>query len=464
MVVTILAKVVSMNNLFRVKSISLENYRGFEKHTFVFDDDDMSVFIGRNASGKTAIIEAINVMLGAYLAAYQHLVPGSEVANLRASDVFQALAPSFDREVVTSPFAPQYPCSVSCNLCINDKEFSFSRMLTKERGRTSFGGSNPMQPMVSRWERALMESGDSDKAIVLPLVLYFSSARLWNAGKKNSSFDLPKRSDGYRNCLNRERGIEWSFEYLKQLSIIASQENGQQALPAYKAILSAIETSMKEELPEGDSLEISYRYNGELVQKKKSGVTIPFSSLSDGYRNIIKVVTDIAVRMCVLNPHLKEEALSETPGIVLIDEIDLSLHPTWQRRIVNTLHELFPKIQFICATHSPFIIQSLQPGELIPVGAQIDTDYSGNSIEDIAEEIMGVEIPQYSEHKLQMYRAAEDYYRAVNKAESEEDIERLRVQLAELSKRFGSNPAYYAFLEQEKIVRENKIKENNETR
>ena len=57
--------------------------------------------------------------------------------------------------------------------------------------------------------------------------------------------------------------------------------------------------------------------------------------------------------------------IKKTPGIVVIDELDLSLHPTWQRRIVRILKELFPKVQFICATHSPFIIQSLEPGELI---------------------------------------------------------------------------------------------------
>ena len=63
--------------------------------------------------------------------------------------------------------------------------------------------------------------------------------------------------------------------------------------------------------------------------------------------------------------YLKGEALKKTSGIVLIDEVDLSLHPTWQKRIMGILKEQFPRIQFICATHSPFIIQSLEEGELI---------------------------------------------------------------------------------------------------
>ena len=67
--------------------------------------------------------------------------------------------------------------------------------------------------------------------------------------------------------------------------------------------------------------------------------------MSDGYRNVIKMVLDIATRMCILNPYLKGDALKMTPGIVIIDEIDLSLHPTWQKRIIGILKEQFPRIQ-----------------------------------------------------------------------------------------------------------------------
>ena len=110
--------------------------------------------------------------------------------------------------------------------------------------------------------------------------------------------------------------------------------------------------------------------------------------------------------MCILNPYLGKETLKATPGVVVIDELDLSLHPTWQKRIVRILKELFPKVQFICATHSPFIIQSLEPGELITLDTILDEEYSGQSIEDIAEDIMNVPLVQYSEKKVKMYQAA----------------------------------------------------------
>jgi len=70
---------------------------------------------------------------------------------------------------------------------------------------------------------------------------------------------------------------------------------------------------------------------------------------------MLGMVADIAYRSAVLNPQLGSEAAQKTPGIVLIDEIDLHLHPKWQRRVVEDLRATFPALQFVATTHSPFI-------------------------------------------------------------------------------------------------------------
>ena len=126
--------------------------------------------------------------------------------------------------------------------------------------------------------------------------------------------------------------------------------------------MNAVRYSLQEELLPGQQVLYSSRYGGIAV-KNADGTIIDFAALSDGYRNVIKIVTDIATKMCILNPYLQGDTLKKTPGVVVIDELDLSLHPTWQRRIVRILKELFPKVQFICATHSPFIVQSLEEME-----------------------------------------------------------------------------------------------------
>ena len=209
---------------------------------------------------------------------------------------------------------------------------------------------------------------------------------------------------------------------------------------------------------EGEKVIFSTRYGQDVVALKKAdGTVIPFASLSDGYRNVIKIILDIATRMCILNPYLQGEALEKTPGVVIIDEIDLSLHPTWQKRIVRILKSLFPKVQFICATHSPFIIQSLQQDELITLDREekpLAEEYADVSIEDIAEDIMGVQIPQYSDRKIKMYEAAREFFDALQQGRSKEDIEALREKMARLEAEYSDNPAYLAWMEQKFTAKE----------
>jgi predicted ATP-binding protein involved in virulence len=96
--------------------------------------------------------------------------------------------------------------------------------------------------------------------------------------------------------------------------------------------------------------------------------------------------------------------------------LELHLHPRWQREVVEKLRTSFPNIQFIATTHSPFIIQSLRPGELITLDPDEFGEYANRSVEDIAEHVMGVEVPQKSERYLEMMKAAEEYYRLLRDA------------------------------------------------
>ena len=207
-----------------------------------------------------------------------------------------------------------------------------------------------------------------------------------------------------------------------------------------------------------------------MIDLENSGL-MPFNYLSDGYRNMVAMVADIAHRASRLNPHFGTTAAKETSGVVLIDEIDLHLHPKWQRRVVGDLQSAFPRIQFIATTHSPFILQSLEPGEVIDLNHQIDNqqiefspkgiaapgpdnEFSNRSLEDIAEEIMAVSVPQRSRRYQKMYVAAMDYYRLLQQANDGDESTKiaLKEKLDELSAPFSDNVAYHAFLEMERLA------------
>lgn len=440
---------------FLIEKLTLSNYRKFENITFQLNPR-MNVFIGKNATGKTSVLEAVNVILGAYLAAYKKYVPSRFVFNISDSDVLLKTNKAIEG-AVTAPSVKQFPCAVGCHMLWNGEQIQYKRILEKEGNRTKFAGSNPMQPTVVQWENLIGKADGSDKDVIFPIVLYLSSARLWNENKNSKKIEsVPSRTDAYQRCLDKKRGSQSSFDYIKQLVNMASEENGGSPYPAYQVIMEAIQYSMEEELQAGQEIMYSSRY-GELALRKEDGTILSFDSLSDGYRNVIKIVTDIATKMCILNPYLGKDILKLTPGIVVIDELDLSLHPTWQKRIVRILKELFPKVQFVCATHSPFIIQSLEEGELIALDEEIDEKYSGQSIEDIAEDIMGVETPKYSEKKEAMYEAARKYFDALNKAVSSEELDQLKLELDVLSAEYSDNPAYCALMQQKYLERKVKI-------
>lgn len=447
---------------FTIKELELKNYRRFEDKK-IHLDSKMNVFVGKNGSGKTALLEAACVMLGAYLAAYKTYVPSRFVFNIAERDAHKKTQNALDKSVLTPGGIPQYPCIVKSAVQWGNsvKPIFFQRVLAREGARTKFDGSNPMQPLVVEWEDMISKANHNDDNVILPLVLYLSSARLWNENSTTKGEKVFTRTMGYNRCLDAKHGIELAFDYLQNLQLIAFEENGGVPYPAYTAILDAVNQALKGELQEGEQVIFSSRYKNDMVAlKTKDDTIVPFTSLSDGYRNVIKIVLDIATRMCILNPYVKEKALELTPGVVVIDEIDLSLHPTWQQRIIKTLKTLFPKIQFICATHSPFIIQSLKEGELQTLDKDLQDEYSGEGIEDISEEIMGVDMPQYSEERREMYEVATEYFKLLDKAENLEQIKKLKERLLELEAEYSDNPAYAAWMRQQTTKREWEIMKN----
>lgn len=123
-----------------------------------------------------------------------------------------------------------------------------------------------------------------------------------------------------------------------------------------------------------DTFEIEIKY----YENETEAVLLPLSQLSDGYRCALSMIGDIAYRMATLNPQLSGEVLKKTEGIVLIDEVDLHLHPEWQQLILMHLTEIFPGIQFIVTTHAPSVINSIPKGSLIILENSVP-DYLGNT-------------------------------------------------------------------------------------
>ena len=188
----------------------------------------------------------------------------------------------------------------------------------------------------------------------------------------------------------------------------------------------------------------------DIVLEFAGGGRYPFGFLSDGQRSMTALAADIAMRCVQLNPHLKGNAPKMTNGVVLIDELDLHLHPNWQRRIVGDLTSLFPELQFVATTHSPFIVQSLEGQGLVNLSDKgvLEEPKEHRSVEEIAEETMGVDKPQRSLLFQKKEAAAHRYYELLDRLDDDDhpEVVKAKKELDETEERFMDDPAYAAFL------------------
>ena len=240
--------------------------------------------------------------------------------------------------------------------------------------------------------------------------LWFESAHR-KSEKKKLSQELPSRFDGYRDCTNFE---------IQETDLLDWIREEQSAGYARKAGTIALEV-MKQAIASCVEFASDFYYD-ELIPDLILGTGLSdfqmFRNLSEGQRLLLTQIGDLARRVITLNPHLGRDVLRQTPGIVIIDELDLHLHPKWQRRIIEDLRRIFPKIQFIVTTHSPFLIQSLRSGEeLVMLDGQPTAQLGNKPLEEIASGIMGVSHPEVSARYENMKEAARTFLEILEEAQ-----------------------------------------------
>ncbi len=303
---------------------------------------------------------------------------------------------------------------------------------------------------------------------VQPLILYFSVRRAHITDEKSKIGS--KTNPAYFGAFARDRGlriqdlVEW-WKVKEEISKEAPSGASAKQLHAVKEALGRLLPNFTNWHITGGELWVTKSVNlaipdpesrvGEAKQRVENR-SLQVWQLSDGERSIIALVFDLARRLAQLNEREPNPAeIGE--GIVLIDELDLHLHPKWQRRVIEDLRRTFPKIQFICTTHSPFLIQSQRLGNLIQLDKEGDEEaaaeeFHRQSIEDIVEDVQGVELPQKSKRYLDMMNAAENYYRRLHEIADEADTElqSLKRRLEELTIPFEDDPAFAALLKFER--------------
>ncbi len=418
------------------KSLTLKNFRFFDEMTFSFDEQ-FNVLVGQNGTGKSTVLDALKIPLTEYLGGIRQV--GSlkiEDTDIRGQIVHHDGAPS--------TFEKLYPCEIAGVLNI----LGTSHKYLSSRGEKQQASPRSLWGIGQEYFKKLQNGYD----FTLAAFAYYGVSRANRLGASQSIHTptgLASRTAGYEESFSQSLNPQNFAEWLKTVTYISLQEGVESGV--MKAMLDAVYTC----LPEVAKIEFRIKED-TVVVSFNNDTSLRFDSLSDGYRAVMALAADIAHKMAKLNPHLGIDVAQKTPGIVLIDELDLHLHPKWQRRIVGDLKRAFPLVQFITTTHSPFIIQSLELGEVLNLGPQktMEEDFNALSIEDIAEEVMDIPVPQRSEKYQKMYDAATEYFDLLEQMTDADEAKKneLENKLNELSEPFSDDVAYYAFLNSKRIA------------
>ena len=247
----------------------------------------------------------------------------------------------------------------------------------------------------------------------------------------SESAKAPSRFDGYRNCTAFEIQETDLLKWIRA-EVSASQQRRSETT-AFAVIKAAIMGCVE------DAEDVYYdeRYPELIVVMKHMGHQM-FSNLSDGQRVMLTLIGDLTKRAITLNPHLERDVLKRTPGVVSIDELDLHLHPRWQRRVIHDLKRTFPMIQFIATTHSPQLVGEALPHEIRILEDDVATTPSrsyGIDSSRILEEVMHVSRRNEETEGL-LSKMAEQIDR--------EDLSEAKKTLGEVEQKLGHSSAVSA--------------------
>lgn len=340
----------------KVDSIQIRNYKKFEDISIDFNSR-MNVIIGNNGTGKTSILDALSISIGSiFLGIDTNSSPGIKKEDVRC--VSKKIGSTIDRQ-------PQFPVVISCVGEIADKKISWIRQLNTESGRTNYGDATNIKNIATDLQNSVR---NGDENVVLPIISYYGTGRLWAQKHESSQKTIDNRLQGYTDCLSVESNERLMLKWFEKMTYVQLQDGT--VIPELQAVKKAIEESYIESGANVNDIQIifnvkSHQLEISYIDENNNYQRHPFHELSDGYRNTLSLIADIAYRMAVLNPQFLGDVTKKTPGIVLIDEVDLHLHPIWQKRILKTLKNVFPLVQFIVTTHSPSIISSAKADELL---------------------------------------------------------------------------------------------------
>lgn len=372
-----------------ITKLIITNFRGFtEGASLCFAENKPSVIIGINGSGKTTILDSLAILLQVIIRPFVHFEPSGRIEFSQ-------------KDISIGSSKSKLDALLRFKIESNEKSIDLRVSSNLETSAQRQDNYRELRYLTDYIKSAISSKNEKE----IPIMCYYQTNRNFsgNGLQKYTITSSPqsRRDQAYVNAFNPQIDynaiLSW---YLEQVNIQnqekVSRNDLKYELPTIKEITNGLKIFLSK--LEGSSMVnvstgISKYNDSQVLIIKKDQVELEFSQLSAGEKMVIGLVLDIAYRMAIGNPMMQNPLLSS--GIVLIDELELHLHPNWQISILNALSSTFPNVQFIVTTHSPLIINHIKNDQLILLDNQTITQGSeihniyGKAVNAIIEDIMG---------------------------------------------------------------------------
>ena len=422
----------------KIKSIKLINYRGAVSLNIDFHRQ-LNVFIGVNGAGKSTILDSLAIMLSWLVNRLKNTnasgrqISETEINNGQGTAIIEITGVTEDSQEITWKIVKTRTGYIHAG------------------ERSNFSQLNEYTQQIQR------QITEHQGQINLPLFVYYSVNR--------AVLDIPLKIktkhqfdslSAYENALTSGSDFRTFFEWFREREDLEN-ENRKYREAEIKPEgfcfpdpqLEAVRETIERFLP--DFTNLSVRRNPLRMEVTKKDKIVTVNQLSDGEKCLIAMLGDLARRMAIANPQNPDPLKGN--GVIIIDEIDLHLHPQWQRFVVPKLLEVFPNCQFFISTHSPNIITHVQPESLhfmeqTEMGIKfhpVQESY-GKNVDRILEDLMGLETTRPQE----IAEALKDIYEQI----SHNQLEAAKNKINDLRAKIQDDPE---LIKAEVIIRRKEI-------
>jgi predicted ATP-binding protein involved in virulence len=350
----------------RIDRIDIENFKKFAKQSLNLHPN-FTLLVGDNGSGKTSVLDALSIAASIWLVE----PPDSTLANSgRIIRPFQIrLEPEIKGD--RTQFNERRPVIIQATGQVGDHDpVSWTRQIRKDGTRTS----NVEAKQALKYVREIYNRDSAGEQVICPVLAYYGAGRTWLPSNdripgESKSNGAARRWAAFYDCFSERIRFGELRKWFHRETTAAGNRGGRMR-PGFEVVRRAILRCV----PDADA--IWFDSDREQIVLSIHENAQPFDNLSAGQRMMLALVADLAIKAVTQNAFLLPpdelgpaedplpRVLRETPGLVLIDELDVHLHPKWQRRIASDLKETFPSIQFVCTSHSPQVIGEIRPEEL----------------------------------------------------------------------------------------------------